>query len=196
MSLSDIILKIFKEHGSLSSRQVLEILRQNQQKYGIKRLPSLRTIQRHISNFLRQGILKPEPPIGREQKYSLATEQEKTSLQAYLTRQFRKELEEVKTEYLYGNISRAYRKAKLLALSLPEPYKQQLKPTIEEIDKKLEKIKREIEQTASQPYQIVSPLNLVIRHSQEEYLAETAIPKLIEKINEQLYKMQEEIGHE
>lgn len=188
MSLSDVILRIFQEHGSLSSKQVLEIIRQNQSKYKIKRAPTLRTIQRYISNLLREGILKPEPPVGREQKYSLTGKEERVSFQSYLAKKFRKELEEAEIEYLYGDIFRAYRKVKILALSLPEPYKQQVKPAIEKIDEELEKI--ELKARVS-PYTILNK-----RLAQEEYLADKGIPELIEIMNEVLYKMEGSGGEE
>jgi len=184
MSLSDIILRIFQEHGSLSSKQILEIITQNQHRYDIKRVPTLRTIQRYISEFIRSGILTPLPPIGREQKYSLTGGEERVTPQTYLAKKFRSELEKIKDEYLYGNILRAYRAAKILALSLPEPYKQQVKPAIEKIEKELEGI----EVKACPSYTVLNT-----RVVQEEYLAKVGIPELFEKINEVLYKMEENV---
>ena len=183
MSLSDIILKIFKEHGSLSSRNVLEIIKQNQQKYRIRKIPTLRTIQRHIRKYVEEGILKPDPPIGREQTYSLTTKEErKKQLQTYLIKRFWKEEEQIETENLYGDPVRAYNKAVFLILKLPEPYKQRLSEPLKQIKTKLNRIN-------NNPF-IIEYRRMLMKH---DYLQTKAVPKLIEKINEQLYQMQKEI---
>jgi len=186
MSLSDIIIKIFEEHGSLSSREVLEIIKQNHKKYGIQRIPSYRNVQRYIGKYVEEGILKPEPPIGREQKYSLTTKEErKKQLQTYLIKRFWKEEEQIENEYLYGNPIRAYKKAVLLIMKLPEPYKQRLFEPLEQVITELNKINKLF---------VANEIGKMLK--KREFLGKDGVPYLIEKIAEQLHKMQEETSHD
>jgi len=186
MSLSDIIIKIFEEHGSLSSRNVLEIIKQNQQKYRIRKIPTLRTIQRYIRKYVEEGILKPDPPIGREQTYSLTTKEErKKQLQTYLIKRFWKEEEQIENENLYGDPIRAYNKALFLIVKLPDSYKQQLTEPLKQVKTELNKINNEL---------FLTEYRKMLR--KREFLQTKGVPYLIEKIAEQLYKMQEEIGHD
>jgi len=183
MSLSDIILKIFKEHGSISSRNVLEIIKQNQQKYRIRKIPTLRTIQRYIRKYVEEGILKPDLPIGREQTYSLTTKEErKKQLQTYLIKRFWKEEEQIENENLYGDPVRAYNKALFLIVKLPEPYKRQLIEPLKQVKTELNRINNNRFLTVYR--------KMLMKH---EYLQTKGVPYLIERIAEQLYKMQEEI---
>jgi len=183
MSLSDIIIKIFEEHGSLSSREVLEIIKQNQKTYGIQRIPSLRTIQRHIQKYVEEGVLKPEPPIGREQKYSLTTKEErKKQLQTYLIKRFWNHLEAIEQLYLQRDIFGAYKAADLLIRRLPNPHKQKLKKLIENIE---ETSKKALEK--DNPYiRIIHKYNLLAN----------LMPTIIEAISDTLHEMQEETNHD
>lgn len=67
MSLNDKILEIYEEREHLSTEDVTRILKE---KYQIDRNP--RTIQRHVTELIKQGELAPDKPRGREQTYSVA----------------------------------------------------------------------------------------------------------------------------
>lgn len=171
MSLSDIIISIFKKHGSLSSKEVKEIL---EQEYNIKR--NLRTIQRHIQALLDNGKVIPEKSLGREQKYSLQGDtNKKTEISGYLIKRFWREEEEIEKEVIYGELFRAYRKAELLWLKLPSPYKQKLTEHFKTANASLQNIKTQ------DPY---------FRGVQQLKLLRNTMPIIIERLASILYEME------
>lgn len=171
MSLSDIIISIFKKHGSLSSKEVKEIL---EQEYNIKR--SLRTVQRHIQTLLDNGKVIPEKSLGREQKYSLQDDtNKKTEISGYLIKRFWREEEEIEKDVIYGKHFRAYRKAELLRLKLPSPYKQELSEYFKTASTSLQNIK------AYDPY-FIGVLQLK--------LLRIIMPFIIERLASILYEME------
>jgi len=177
MSLSDKILDIFSKHKSLSSTQLQRILAEE---YGEKR--TLRTIQRYISRLVDEGKIFPNPPVGREQTYSLRTEKvdEKYEITSYLLKRFWREEEEIEKELVYGNPTRAYRKAKLLWLKFHNKYKQIAYPTLKEITERLKKINKE---ENIDFYRIQRTRSMLNRY----------LPVLISKISETLYEMEKDL---
>ena len=136
MSLSDKIIELFKEHTSLSTRNVKKLLKE---KYDISR--TQRTIQRHIQKLVAEGTLIPNKPLGREQTYSLKTDKpdEKREVTAYLIKRFWREEEEIEKECLFGNQLRAYQRARFLIMKFPKEYRNKLLTDISELDEELKK---------------------------------------------------------
>lgn len=61
-------------------------------------------------------------------------------LKEYLLKRFWKEEEEIEHELIYGNPIRAYNKAFLLILKLPEPYRQRVEKALNIVEEELRKI--------------------------------------------------------
>lgn len=172
MSLRDKIISIFNKHGSLSSEELKEIL---EKEHKITR--SKRTIQRHIQEKIDEGILIPNRPLGREQTYSLRSNKvEKTEISNYLIKRFWREEEEIEKEYLYGDPLQTYRKARLLWLKLPSPFKEKLSSTFEQVNAELKKAKR-ID-------------NYITMMNQAKYLKKSGIPLIIHDMARILHEME------
>ena len=120
--------------------------------------------------------------IGLKEADPSALKAKPSLIRQYLIKRFWKEEEQIENENLYGDPVRAYNKAVFLILKLPEPYKQRLSEPLKQIKTKLNRIN-------NNPF-IIEYRRMLMKH---DYLQTKAVPKLIEKINEQLYQMQKEI---
>ncbi|MEM3459199.1 MAG: hypothetical protein QXN36_01235 [Candidatus Bathyarchaeia archaeon] len=169
------IKEFLREFGALSTTQLTNKINEKYQLHYNKK-----TIQRDISELMLEGCVKPNPPIGREQTYSLPEKSNTKTVSTYLLTRLWREEEEIEKLNLYNESVRAYMKARLLWLKLPSPFKQKLSPAFKKVSEALASISAE-------------SLLFDIRELRKiRYLREIGIPFLIENISLVLHEIEKE----
>jgi len=184
------IKQIIEKHGKNGWLRIKEC-----EKYFIKHKPNENPETRHRRfyrlikkikegkiNELQHVEIGKKAWIGLKEADPSALKAKPSLIRQNLIKRFWKEEEQIENENLYGDPVRAYNKAVFLILKLPEPYKQRLSEPLKQIKTKLNRIN-------NNPF-IIEYRRMLMKH---DYLQTKAVPKLIEKINEQLYQMQKEI---
>jgi len=132
MSLNDKILTLFEKYGSLSSERVKSLLKTE---YKIEK--TLRTIQRHIAELVKEEKLISNPSIRREQTYAV-NRKNPSSISDFFLSKFWDELFKIRDE-LYAHKSEdtladswdSFYRLRSLVRMLPEDIKEEIKPRIE-----------------------------------------------------------------
>lgn len=130
-------------------------------------------------------VLLPDKSVGREQTYSLkrAFVNERTEISSYLLKRFWREEEEIEKELIYGDSWRAFRKAYLLWIKLPKPYKVKLSAAFKKAHEELKRVERG---------RFIPPLkdSYQISMEQRAILRSSIIPDLVKEISQVLHDME------
>jgi hypothetical protein len=131
-SLDDTIIDILKKHGALSINHTTNIINRE------RSLPRNRkTIERHIRDLRSQGKVVANPPVGREQTYSVI--QKPLPMSEFFINQFWKNLDDVRRENISNSVM-AYVNLHSLFKMLPPALNEKLKPDIQAAEQETEKV--------------------------------------------------------
>jgi len=131
-SLDDTIIDILKKHRALSIAQTTSIINE---KYSFPY--NRKTIERHIKDLRLQGKVVANPPVGREQTYSV--NQKPLPISEFFINQFWKNLDDVRRENISNPIL-AYVNLHSVLKMLPPALNEKLKPDIQAAEQETEKV--------------------------------------------------------
>jgi len=131
-SLNDTIIDILRKHRALSIAGATGIINKEHS------LPCNRkTIERHIKNLRLEGKVIANPPVGREQTYSV--DQKPLHMSEFFINQLWKNLDDVRRENISNPIL-AYVNLHSLLKMLPPALNEKLKPDIQAVEQEAEKV--------------------------------------------------------
>jgi len=182
LTLSEKILQICREHGSLSSKQIHTKLKEE-----FREAPSVRTVQKYVSELCSQGKLNFST-VGREQFYSIQkSSQKQVAMTDYFINQFWKELFRIRSEAY----SQHYEKALQDLLSLINMLPSSMKDTIEKEKPNLgKKAQQKLEEIYGKPG---GKPNLFMRMELEtQILVDVLIDRISTLLHEEFEKLQKD----
>lgn len=154
----DKIVQFIADYGALSTREAHKLL--TDEGFRVNR----RTVQRDFEELQIQGIIKANPPVGREQTYSLDAEhkegeERRPAISGFVLKSIWREINEI-TELASDDlfIEQAFERILLLTRKLPKPLKQKLdedvKLCIDEVNKAVYKYReaRKVKNNLSKEY--------------------------------------------
>ena len=122
-------IELLRQYGALSSAQLTKLLNEE----GVR--VNKRTVERDIEELRVQGIVKANPPIGREQTYSLEKQKkQRVKLSRYFLNKVWKEIDEIielASDQSGLFIDEAYNRTVFLYEKLPKPLRKELQHTKE-----------------------------------------------------------------
>ena len=181
------IKSFLSQYGALSTDQLHKLLKDN----GIA--VNKRTVQRDIEELQVEGVVIANPPVGREQTYSLAKGETtaKPAITPYLLNSIWKETRRISRLAIHGEIGipepvKAMREMQFLIASLPKTLKDKIKPLENQIVEKIKDIYEKREEA--------------LKHSNHERAGELyseyesacfhGVKKLIDELSNILYNIE------
>lgn len=171
-------IELLRQYGALSSAQLTKLLNEK----GVR--VNKRTVERDIEELRVQGIVKANPPVGREQTYSL--EKQKVKLSGYFLNKVWKEIDEIielASDQSGLFIDEAYNRTIFLYEKLPKPLRKELQHTKENATKLVSEKIGKYEASLKQ-----GKRNLAQEYAEIQAAKFKAIRKLIREISTLLHQ--------